>query len=89
MQNTYEAIEVTISWERCEELGVTDALEPELQLAVTARLEQRLDVGEVTTGFSGWDGVAVWDSNGDKMEPPGSVKEAVNNVIADEAQRLT
>jgi hypothetical protein len=85
----YEAIEVTVSWERCKELGITDALESGLRLGVRARLEKLLDVEEVSVGFSGWGGVDVWDPEGDKIEPPEELVKTVQAVIADEARKLT
>lgn len=85
----YEAIEVAISWERCNELDITDVLEPELQLAVTARLEKSLEVDDVVVGFSSWDGVVVWDAEGNKIEPPEAVVKAVQAAITDEARKLT
>jgi hypothetical protein len=85
----YEAIEVTMSREYCNELGITEVLEPELQLAVTARLEEKLDVEDVTIGFSGWNGVGVWDADGDKIEPRGALIKIVQTAIAREARKLT
>jgi hypothetical protein len=85
----YGVIEVTVSWETCRDLGITDALGPELQLAVEAEVEARLSAIEASVVFSQFDAIDVWSANGDKMDPPNAVVEVAHEIIAEEAERLT